>query len=315
MIPIPSPATVDALQHRLLEWYATHQRDLPWRRTKDPYTILVAEIMLQQTQVERVLPKFHHFLALFPTWQALAMAPARDVIRAWSSLGYNQRAVRLQRIAQQVVGQFGGRLPETVPELRTLKGVGPYTATAIASFVYRQDAPVVDTNVRRVLSRLMVGLGKAEDAGLRRAAAALLPAGRSSQWNQALMDLGATICHVRRPGCFLCPLREWCVAAPQLQSPVNRVAERASRYTVRSAPFHGSTRYYRGRIVERLRHLSDGEATDMEALGRAIKKDFATLDVPWLLRLLEGLQRDGLVKLMETGAQEGGQNTVMVGLP
>src|SRR5262249_19749772 len=138
----------------LLTWYARQGRDLPWRQTSDPYHILVSEMMLQQTQVERVLPKYREFLARFPTLNALAEASTAEVIRAWAPLGYNMRAVRLQAIARQVVADYGGRLPADEADLLKLKGVGRYTAGALACFAFRQQTPTVDTNIRRVLQRL-----------------------------------------------------------------------------------------------------------------------------------------------------------------
>ncbi|HEU5329085.1 MAG TPA: hypothetical protein VFU78_13400 [Thermomicrobiales bacterium] len=144
---LPEAARIAAAQSGLLAWYAAHRRDLPWRQTRDPYHILVSEMMLQQTQVPRVLPRYHAWLAQFPTLAALAAAPTADVLRAWSGLGYNSRAVRLQQVARLAVAQYNGRLPAAVDELRALPGIGDYTARAIACFAYEQDVPVLDTNV------------------------------------------------------------------------------------------------------------------------------------------------------------------------
>jgi len=151
---VPAPEDVQA---RLLAWFAAQGRDLPWRHTRDPYRILVAEMMLQQTGVERVLPKWQAWLHAFPTLETLAVAPRGDVIRLWAGLGYNSRAVRLQEIARQAVERYRGRLPDTVEELRDLKGIGPYTAGAVLCFAYERDVAFVDTNVRRVLTRVFVG--------------------------------------------------------------------------------------------------------------------------------------------------------------
>lgn len=154
-----SPAQAQTL---LLAWYAQAGRDLPWRHTRDPYAILVSEIMLQQTQVERVLPKYYEFLRLFPTLAVLAEAPAADVIRAWAPLGYNVRAIRLRDIARQAVAEYDGRLPSTLDELLKLKGIGRYTAGAIACFAFGLPVATVDTNIRRVLWRLFRGIEPAE---------------------------------------------------------------------------------------------------------------------------------------------------------
>ncbi|MGQ9480404.1 MAG: A/G-specific adenine glycosylase, partial [Chloroflexus sp.] len=183
-----------ALRSALLEWFAGNARDLPWRRTRDPYAIMVAEIMLQQTQVDRVIPKYHAFLATFPTLTALASAPTAEVIRVWAGLGYNRRAVNLQRAAQIIVEQYGGKVPDSVTVLRTLPGIGPYTAGAIACFAFEQDVVFLDTNIRRVVRRLCVAsdqLSSPSDAALLTYAETLLPAGQGWVWNQAIMELGA----------------------------------------------------------------------------------------------------------------------------
>jgi len=191
--PAPTPEDVRRL---LFAWFDEHGRDLPWRRTRDPYKILVAEMMLQQTGVERVLPKWRAWLETLPTLEALAAAPRAEVIRLWAGLGYNSRAVRLQEIARQAVERYGGRLPDTVEALRELKGVGPYTAGAVLCFAYEQDVSFVDTNIRRVLTRVFVGaegtytpLTESEVYALDER---VLPHGRNWSWRQALMDLGAT---------------------------------------------------------------------------------------------------------------------------
>ncbi|HEX8035145.1 MAG TPA: A/G-specific adenine glycosylase [Ktedonobacterales bacterium] len=204
----------------LLAWYAAQGRaHLPWRHTRDPYAVLVSEVMLQQTQVDRVLPKYHEFLSRFPTLESLAAAPTADVIKAWASLGYNMRAVRLQQIARQAVAEYGGALPDTLDTLMALKGIGRYTAGAIACFAFEQHVATVDTNIRRVLWRVFRGIEPASwPSGERtqREALALaewaLPPDRSYDWQQALMDLGATVCVSRRPLCESCPLTSSCAA-------------------------------------------------------------------------------------------------------
>src|SRR3989454_5479176 len=154
----PAPEQVVRVHSELLHWYAAEQRDLPWRSTNDPYAILVSEIMLQQTQVDRVLPKYQQFLAAFPTLSDLATASTADVISTWVPLGYNMRAVRLQSIARQVIAEYDGRIPDTIDDLLKLKGIGRYTAGAIACFAYRKQVATVDTNIRRVVHRIFLGL-------------------------------------------------------------------------------------------------------------------------------------------------------------
>jgi len=210
--------TVRAFQRRLLAWYAKHGRDLPWRRTRNPYRVLVSEIMLQQTQVGRVIPKYHEFLRRYPTMQSLAVARVDAVRRLWYPLGYNARPVRLRQIARETLAQYGGRLPASDERLRTLPGIGRYTAGAILAFAYGHDAAVLDTNVRRVLSRVFVGNRRARrlrgDGPFWELATRLVPRGRGYDFNQALMDFGATLCTARRPGCRRCPLRRLCVSYP-----------------------------------------------------------------------------------------------------
>src|SRR5215472_11400205 len=193
----PAPGVLEDVHHRLLMWYAAEQRELPWRATRDPYAILVSEMMLQQTQVDRVLPKYQQFLATFPTLAELAQASTADVISVWVPLGYNMRAVRLQSIARQVMEDYDGKIPDTIKELLTLKGIGRYTAGAIACFAFLKQVAMVDTNIHRVLHRIFLGLNlsKPEFTNDQRLILAekVLPDGQAYNWNQALMDLGATI--------------------------------------------------------------------------------------------------------------------------
>ena len=203
-------------QRRLLAWYARHGRDLPWRRTRVPYRVLVSEIMLQQTQVDRVIPKYRQFLRAFPTLRALAAAPVEQVRQLWYPLGYNVRPLRLHAIACETVARYRGRLPDTPEALRGLPGIGRYTAGAVLSFAYGRDTAVLDTNVRRVLTRVFLGPRRAArvrgDKALWELAAALVPAGRGYDFNQALMDFGATWCTARRPRCAGCPMRGFCAS-------------------------------------------------------------------------------------------------------
>lgn len=204
-----------AFSRRLLAWYRRHGRDLPWRRTRDPYRVLVSEVMLQQTQVSRVIPKYREWLRRYPSLEALAAALAGEVREAWYPLGYNIRPRRLQTIARIVVRRHGGRLPGTRDGLLSLAGIGAYTAGAVLSFAFGRDAAVLDTNVRRVLRRVWVGdHRRVGDRALWDLAERLLPRGRAYDFNQALMDLGATVCTARRPRCDACPLAGMCASYP-----------------------------------------------------------------------------------------------------
>lgn len=215
-----------SVQQMLLAWYAANGRShLPWRHTRDPYAVLVSEVMLQQTQVERVLPKYAEFLACFPTLAALAAAPTADVIRAWASLGYNLRAVRLQAIARQVLAEHDGALPDTLEGLLALKGIGRYTAGAVACFAFGLPVATVDTNIRRVLWRVFRGVepsawptGERATRTFLELAQWALPTDAAYDWQQALMDLGATVCISRRPLCEQCPLTARCAAYAETAS-------------------------------------------------------------------------------------------------
>ena len=206
-----------AFQRRLLRWYATHGRDLPWRRTRDPYRVLVSEIMLQQTQVDRVIPKYHEFLERYPTLQSLAAARTTDVKRTWRPLGYNIRPVHLRGIARETIARYNGRLPDDSKTLQTLRGIGRYTAGAILSFAYGKDVAVLDTNVRRVLGRVFLGPRRPARARGQRVfwdlAEALVTRGRAYDFNQALMDFGATWCTPLRPRFRACMMRAFCKSA------------------------------------------------------------------------------------------------------
>ena len=211
-----APAIRQRFRRALLRWYARHRRDLPWRHTRDPYRVLVSEIMLQQTQVDRVKPKYHEFLERYPTLEALAAADVDDVRRTWYPLGYNIRPVHLHGIAREAVARYRGRLPEDESGLRSLRGIGRYTAGAVRAFAYGQRAPILDTNVRRVLGRVFHGGDgrRVPTAAMWRLAELVLPRGDVYDFNQALMDFGATWCTAKKPRCLPCPMRRFCRAYP-----------------------------------------------------------------------------------------------------
>ena len=332
----------DRAQESLLAWYAREGRaGLPWRATRDPYAILVSEVMLQQTQVERVIPKYLAFLERFPTLAALAEAPTADVIRAWAGLGYNMRAVRLQEIARQTQREYGGQLPAALDDLLRLKGVGRYTAGAVAAFAFGAQVATVDTNIRRTLWRIFRGIeptvwpaGEAATRATLALAEWALPPGRAYDWQQALMDLGATVCMARRPACERCPLTACCAAWAEVATvtlfpsgealarlrdergeartlPVGEqasgalVAESAAPYAAqrsrkRAQPFTHTTRYFRGRIIAALRALEPGMSLGLDELGPLVKPDFSGArdadDLRWLRELVDGLARDGLAR-------------------
>jgi A/G-specific adenine glycosylase len=213
-LPIPRPSDRRRFRQRLLTWYRRHGRDLPWRKTDDPYHILVSEIMLQQTQVDRVLPKYAEWLDKYPSMHALASAPEHEVAETWRPLGYNIRPRRLQSIARESVEKYGGRLPSDEATLRSFKGIGQYTAGAIRSFAFGERAAILDTNVARVLFRVYVGTGDSKSHAMKRhlwtLSETLMPSRRVFDFNQALMDFGAMICVARAPKCLVCPMRHEC---------------------------------------------------------------------------------------------------------
>ena len=300
----------------LLQWYAAEHRDLPWRSTHDPYAILVSEMMLQQTQVQRVLPKYEQFLAAFPTLADLAAASTADVISVWVPLGYNMRAVRLQSIARQVMREYDGSIPDSIEELLTLKGIGRYTAGAIACFAYKKQVAMVDTNIHRVLHRIFLGLDLSEprltnDQRLM-FAEQVLPRGKAYDWNQALMDLGATICTSANPQCSRCPLQDVCKTYAEMTQyslfpsgtvmrQLRKVAEKKEAY--QKQPFTSTNRYFRGRIVDHLCSLPEGQRVPLTLLGPKIKQEFQEDDLTWLQQLVEKLAKDGLVDYAEEGVR------------
>ena len=213
---MPDPARRQWFRRRLLHWYRRHGRSLPWRDTRDPYRILVSEIMLQQTQVDRVLPKYHEWLDRYPDFEALADADPADVVRTWYPLGYNIRPRRLHDIAREAVHSYGGALPDDEDTLRSFRGIGPYTAGAVRSFAFGKRAAILDTNVARVLFRVFVGRGQpkrhAMAKHLWRVSWAVLPYRHVFDFNQALMDLGALVCAARQPRCPSCPISSKCLS-------------------------------------------------------------------------------------------------------
>ncbi|HET7489544.1 MAG TPA: A/G-specific adenine glycosylase [Acidimicrobiales bacterium] len=236
------------MRSALLEWSAANRRDLPWRRTRDPWAVVVSELMLQQTQVARVVPRYAAFLARFPTPADCAAAPVGEVVRAWAGLGYNRRAVNLHRMAMAVVEHHAGRLPLRLEELVALPGVGAYTARAVLAFANEEDVGVVDVNAARVLARTAgrrLGAREVQDR-----ADALVPAGEGWAWNQAVLDLGATICTKRAPRCGACPVAASC---GWHRSGGDDPAVGSAGTGGAQSAFAGSDRQGRGRLVDALR--------------------------------------------------------------
>ncbi|MGH2558053.1 MAG: A/G-specific adenine glycosylase [Thermomicrobiales bacterium] len=293
--------SIPSVREHLLVWFRANRRDLPWRKTRDPYRILVSEIMLQQTQVDRVTPYYLAFLERFPTIETLAAAPTAEVIRAWAGLGYNRRAVNLQRTAKYVVDELGGVFPSTVEELKKLPGIGPYTAGAVACFAFEQDVGFIDTNIRRVLHRVFFGVDvpvpAATEAHVAAVADAAVPPGHGWEWGQALMEFGALHCTARKPACVVCPLQANCAAFPAIQSALAELPKGVR--LKREGQYDGSNRYYRGRVIAALRDHALDDPVPLRTLGPFVRDDFSEEHLPWLNTVVEGLSRDGLAMVAE----------------
>ena len=250
---------IDNFQNEILTWYASHQRDLPWRKSRDPYRILVSEIMLQQTQVNRVIPKFTEWFEKFPTVYDLAKAKISEVLVLWSGLGYNRRALNLKKTAEIVLKTYNGTFPQTEKELLALPGIGLYTARALMCFAFDQQVTVIDTNVRKVLLiRLQV-----PEKDISEAAEKILPKGRAYEWNQALMDYSSAM------------LKEHKITIPK------------------QSKFIGSRRYYRGQILKK---LLDKKEIALKELGSLIKKDYVDHEYEWLNGIVLELKDEGFVE-------------------
>jgi A/G-specific adenine glycosylase len=243
----------------ILAWYVDHGRSLAFRVTTDPYAILVAETMAQQTQIARVVVRWERWMLEFPTVATLAAATPAEVLREWQGLGYDRRALALRRAARIIVAEHGGRVPSTLEELESLPGVGPYTARAVAALAFGMRVGAVDVNVRRVLGRMVAGSpDRLAPKQLQAIADDAVPPGRAGEWTHALMDVGATLCRPRSPRCAECPARRWCQYAATGGEPVEGRAPRVAR-TASPVPFPETTRWLRGRILDRARAATNGQ--------------------------------------------------------
>jgi A/G-specific adenine glycosylase len=289
----PAPSTMPPrLRDAILAWYDASGRTLPFRASKDPYAVLVSEVMAQQTQISRVADAWKAFMAAFPTIRALAAASPADVLRAWRGMGYNRRALNLWRAARVIVEQHDGRLPSDVAALERLPGIGPYTARAVAAIAFGAAVGAVDTNVRRVLGRAVGGGDGALTANALQALAdATVPADRPADWTHALMDVGATFCRPVRPRCGACPARPWCrYAASKRALGESDGSAPKPRGRATAVAFADSSRWLRGRILDRLREAGDaGWATFGHAIGvhelEAVDVALTTLAEEGLLEL------------------------------
>ncbi|HKY73958.1 MAG TPA: A/G-specific adenine glycosylase [Patescibacteria group bacterium] len=315
-------------QQKILSWFKQHGRILPWRikthpnapalhvrdqsiasyftKTwkRDPYKVAVSELMLQQTQVERVIPKFEAFIGRWPTIQDLAKAKLSDVVVAWQGLGYNRRARFLHEMAKTVVEKHGGSFPKKESELRTLPGIGEYTSRAILTFAYGEDVGVIDTNIRRIFARVYMGVEAHIASNDTKSAQKLLklvddtvPKGKGDPWNQALMDFGATICVSPSPKCKECPLQDICTANVYAQkqgliySEFLLTQKKLIGKKTALQPFHKTNRYFRGRIVDFLRNGT----SHMEDLRLHLEKNHGLSDRATFGTIVERLVLDKLI--------------------
>jgi A/G-specific adenine glycosylase len=288
---LPGGTRMRRLRAAVLAWFDTHGRAIDFRASADPYGILVGEVMAQQTQVSRVEPAWHAFMAQFPTPGSLAAAELGEVLRAWSGLGYNRRASYLWRAAIRIDRDHGGRLPRTVAELEALPGVGPYTARAVAAVAFGVPVGAVDTNVRRVVTRMLGGMGDAQglpEAEVQRAADALIDPDRPADWTHALMDIGSTVCRGAEPMCGRCPLRAWCAfdrgRDVQAGDQVGFAPRR--RQAVR---FEDTRRWLRGRVIQWLVAQRQGEWIELSG-------SIGTHSSAAVRAALDALERESLVE-------------------
>ncbi len=265
----------------VLAWWPSVARDLPWRNTRDPWAVLVSEVMAQQTQVDRVVPKWEAFLSRFPTPASAAAASLGDILELWSGLGYNRRAKYLHECAVVITERYDGRFPSTLEALLALPGVGPYTARAVLVFAFEHDVAVVDTNVGRVLARVEGRRLSADE--VQRRADDLVPPGAAWTWNQALLDFGAMLCRKRSPRCDDCPVRSGCTWAGVGCDP----AVGSAAVSNGQSRFEGSDRQGRGRLIEALRSGPVSFSNVPAAMGWPD-------DVARSERVLDGVLADGL---------------------
>lgn len=290
------PAALAEMQSAVLGWYASNGRDLAFRRTTDPWAILVSEVMAQQTQAARAAEAWTRFMAQFPTPAPLAAASPATVIRAWRGLGYNRRAIELRGAAIAIVDEHGGRVPGTLDALLRLPGIGPYTARAVLAIAFNQPFAALDVNVRRVLGRAFVG-SSVRPIDFQARADDLVPPNKAAEWTHALMDIGAAFCRSRDPRCDACPLRASCrYAAEQAYAAQPASMARLAVNAKRVPRFASTTRWLRGRILDRLRDAPDGVWINFdEPIGRhdrgAVLASLSQLSLEGMIELMDGRAR------------------------
>lgn len=297
--PAFAAAHQGAIHEAALDWYASNRRDLAFRRTSDPWAVLLLEVIAQQTQAVRAADAWTRLIERYPTPAAMAAASAADVIRDWRGLGYNRRALSLHRAATAIVAEHGGRVPDSLGALQALPGIGPYTARAILATAFNRDVAALDVNVRRVLGRAF-GIDGMSPRARQAAADELVPRGRAAAWTHALMDIGAAFCRPREPRCEACPLRDVCRFASSGGTAAVSAGTPTPTDGRRPAPrFESTTRWLRGRILDRLRDAADGQQVDFDApIGEhdhaAVRSALAAMSAEGMI-VLEGATRAALL--------------------
>jgi A/G-specific adenine glycosylase len=280
----PAAAVPEGARAAILAWYDAHGRDLPFRATSDPFSVLVSETMAQQTQAERAGERWTSFIARWPTPAALAAASPADVLRAWRGLGYNRRGLNLWRAARAIAEDHGGVVPADVASLERLPGVGPYTARAVAAIAFGRPVGAVDTNTRRVVTRIAGAWGAAPRA-VQELADSAVPPGRAADWTHAVMDVGARFCRPAAPRCAECPAARWC----RWEAAAGSASPPAGPRRAPARPFPSTRRWLRGRILDRLR-AAEGAAWIV------IESPIGTHDAEAVVAALDGLAGDGLLE-------------------
>lgn len=261
-----SKKSIVLFQRKIFTWWQKNKRDLPWRHTHDPYLILISEVMLQQTQVFRVIPKYREFIAMYPTVKDLSKASTADVLRIWKGMGYNRRALYLKQTAQTIVSQYNGIVPKDDTKLRGLSGVGTYTASAIQVFAFKKDVAMVDTNIRRIITHYFLKDKPQKETIILDIATQLVPQHNSWAWHQALMDYGALVLSKRKS--------------------IKRIVKKTS------IPFALSDRYFRGRMLDDLRVKS----MRINSLKKKYSNEYKIFDEKFM-HVLTGLIKDGLIEV------------------
>jgi len=277
--------------HELTRWYDLHKRDLPWRKTKDPYFVWLSEVILQQTRVAQGMSYYHHFTERYPTVFQLASASDDDVMKSWQGLGYYSRARNLLRTAR-AIADANGVFPGNSNDLSKLPGIGPYTASAILSFAHGKDIAVIDVNIRRIYSR-MNGCSHPDDMSTKTVtdfAEKIFPRGNSSEWHQAMMDIGAQFCKANAVYCALCPLQDVCASAFKVMMKKNNTKKREPSH--RDIP----NRIWRGKTIEFLRHSNNYTSDVATVLHELIGNTIDDSDLVWFTKIIvPALQKDRLI--------------------